>query len=137
MLVYLFNRPEGLQIFEKDNPQHRCLHLNIEKFLRKAFSTERLYFFFYLGFFTKFHNSQDSRALPLVNTFGSCFQKYESLDEAHRVCQQLKILHNFHKLLVVSYKQTNRSSCPDVLSKKGFLKNFAKFTGKHMCRSFF
>ena len=111
MLVYLFNRPEGLQIFEKENPQHRRFHLNIEKFLRKAFPIEHLYFFFYLGFFTKFHNSQDSRALPLVNTFGGCFQKRESLDEAQRVCQQLKILHNFHKLLVVSYKQKQLSRC--------------------------
>ena len=30
-----------------------------------------------------------------------------------------------------------RSSCPEVLYKKGVLKNFPKFTGKHLCRSLF
>ena len=30
-----------------------------------------------------------------------------------------------------------RSSRPDVLCKKGVLKNFAKFTGKHLCQSLF
>ena len=31
----------------------------------------------------------------------------------------------------------NRSSCPEVFCKKGVLKHFAKFTGKHMCQSLF
>ena len=30
-----------------------------------------------------------------------------------------------------------RSSCPEVFFKKGVFKNFAKFTGKHLCLSFF
>ena len=30
-----------------------------------------------------------------------------------------------------------RRSRPDVLHKKGVLKNFTKFTGKHLCQSFF
>ena len=30
-----------------------------------------------------------------------------------------------------------RSSRPKVFCKKGVLKNFAKFTGKHLCQSFF
>ena len=30
-----------------------------------------------------------------------------------------------------------RSSRPDVFCKKGVLKNFAKFTGKHLCQSLF
>ena len=29
------------------------------------------------------------------------------------------------------------SSCPEVSCKKGVLKNFTKFTGKHLCQSFF
>ena len=29
----------------------------------------------------------------------------------------------------------NRSSCPEVFCKKGVLKTFAKFTGKHLCQS--
>ena len=31
----------------------------------------------------------------------------------------------------------NRSSCPEVFCKKGVVRNFAKFTGKHLCRSLF
>ena len=31
----------------------------------------------------------------------------------------------------------SRSSRPDVLCKKGILKNFSKFTGKHLCQSRF
>ena len=27
-----------------------------------------------------------------------------------------------------------KSSCPEVLCKKGLLKHFAKFTGKHLCQ---
>ena len=30
-----------------------------------------------------------------------------------------------------------RSNCPEVLQKKGALRNFAKFTGKHLCQSLF
>ena len=32
---------------------------------------------------------------------------------------------------------TIRSSCPEVFSTKGILRYFAKFTGKHLCESFF
>ena len=31
----------------------------------------------------------------------------------------------------------NRSSRPDVFCKKGVLRNFAKFTGQHLCQSLF
>ena len=34
-------------------------------------------------------------------------------------------------------RATDRSSRPDVFCKKGVLKNFAKFTGKHLCQSLF
>ena len=34
-------------------------------------------------------------------------------------------------------KRMNRSSRPEVFCKKGVLKNFAKFTGKHLCQSSF
>ena len=30
-----------------------------------------------------------------------------------------------------------RSSCPEVFCKKGVLRNFAKFTGKHLCQNLF
>ena len=32
---------------------------------------------------------------------------------------------------------TTRSSRPEVFCKKGVVRNFAKFTGKHMCQSLF
>ena len=31
----------------------------------------------------------------------------------------------------------NRSSRPEVFCRKGVLRNFAKFTGKHLCQSLF
>ena len=31
----------------------------------------------------------------------------------------------------------DRSSCPEVLCKKGVIRNFATFTGKHLCQSLF
>ena len=31
----------------------------------------------------------------------------------------------------------HRNSCPEVFYKKGVLRNFAKFTGKHLCQSLF
>ena len=33
--------------------------------------------------------------------------------------------------------KTYRSSCPEAFCKKGVLRNFAKFTGKHLCQSLF
>ena len=33
------------------------------------------------------------------------------------------------------WKSEFRSSCPEVFCKPGVLKNFAKFTGKHLCQS--
>ena len=43
-----------------------------------------------------------------------------------------KIRLQYSKLLL-----TVRSSHPEVFCKKGILRNFAKFTGKHLCRSLF
>ena len=34
-------------------------------------------------------------------------------------------------------KKKNRSNCPQVFYNKGALKNFARFTGKHLCQSLF
>ena len=35
------------------------------------------------------------------------------------------------------YEHRFRSSRPEVFCRKGVLKNFAKFTGKHLCQSLF
>ena len=34
-------------------------------------------------------------------------------------------------------KSKSRSSRPEVFCKKGVLRNFTKFTGKHLCQSLF
>ena len=34
-------------------------------------------------------------------------------------------------------KRIYRRSCPEVFFKNGVLRNFAKFTGKHLCQGFF
>ena len=36
-----------------------------------------------------------------------------------------------------SFRHESRSSRPEVFCKKGVLRNFAKFTGKHLCQSLF
>ena len=40
-------------------------------------------------------------------------------------------------ITVFTHSQQYRSSRPEVFCKKGVLKNFAKFTGKHLYQSFF
>ena len=37
--------------------------------------------------------------------------------------------------ITISVLNKGRSSCPEMFSKKGVLRNFAKFTGKHLCQS--
>ena len=51
-----------------------------------------------------------------------------------RVCSFRSLLKNFHSLL---FSVLDRSSHQRCSIKKGVLKNFAKFTGKHLCQSFF
>ena len=41
------------------------------------------------------------------------------------------------KTLLLIFKKVLRNSRTEVFCKKGVLKNFAKFTGKHLCQSFF
>ena len=45
------------------------------------------------------------------------------------------INYNFGKIRVNSYN--SRSSRPEVFCKKGSIRNFAKFTGKHLCQRLF
>ena len=48
-------------------------------------------------------------------------------------------LHECIKLFLVSHSCMGcpifRSSCPEVFCRKGVLKNFTKFTGKHLCNN--
>ena len=41
------------------------------------------------------------------------------------------------KNLELLYWALIRSSCPEVFCEKGVLRNFTKFTGKHLCQSLF
>ena len=42
-----------------------------------------------------------------------------------------------HSLIMNTFRLIFRSSRPEVFCKKGFLRNFTKFTGKHLCQSLF
>ena len=52
---------------------------------------------------------------------------------------QYFFLYVFHLIYEVSLYDSiiSRSSCPEVFCKKDLLKNFTKFTGKHLCQSLF
>ena len=50
----------------------------------------------------------------------------------------VKTVFRHRKLKTYNTNNTNeRSSRPEVFCKKGILRNFAKFTGKHLCQSLF
>ena len=52
---------------------------------------------------------------------------------------QYKInLHVYSKLIdSIMFDGSDRSSRPEMLCKKGVLRNFTKFKGKHLCQSLF
>ena len=55
-----------------------------------------------------------------------------------RIIQSLQILFSVSaKRLFFSQNVSVRSGCPEVFCKRVVLKNFAKFTGKHLCESVF
>ena len=52
--------------------------------------------------------------------------------------KKLKISSDIPTTLTVAFKgMVNRRSRPEVFCKKGVLRNFTKFTGKHLCQSLF
>ena len=57
----------------------------------------------------------------------------------HNIAQQIKCLleKSLFPLMEISRLFKNKSSLPDVFCEKGVLRNFAKFTGKHLCQSLF
>ena len=54
-----------------------------------------------------------------------------------RICLQLIIQKPFCELLNVKAFKRKTPTPSEVLSKKGVFKNFAKFTGKHLCWSLY
>ena len=65
-----------------------------------------------------------------------CLMLLKILSTIDKVYKQdfpkVAVLKHTHSLL-----SQNRSSRPEVFCKKGVLRNFAKFTGKHLCQSLF
>ena len=52
------------------------------------------------------------------------------------ICEPEMICEPFMQLSIL-LKKLSRSSLPDVFCKKSVLRNFAKFTGKHLCQNLF
>ena len=53
-----------------------------------------------------------------------------------QICEK-KSSTGYSRRTIVSIKFMDRSSCPGVFCKKGVVRNFAKFTGKHPYQRFF
>ena len=70
--------------------------------------------------FSEIHNKNNSRAIPL-----DFAPWYLLLFLDFCICTQVLIL------------VPSRSSRPELFCKKGVLRNFSKFTGKHLCQSLF
>ena len=77
-----------------------------------------------------------------VNKWENGIQHFLYWRGKKQICQIINIYFvwvqriNFSKKLSVLVT-TLRSSRPEVFCKKGVLRNFAKFTGKHLCQSLF
>ena len=54
-----------------------------------------------------------------------------------KIYQQLQGVGKSSAIEPVMQYKIFKSSRPEVLSKKGVLRNFTKFTGKHLCQSLF
>ena len=48
------------------------------------------------------------------------------------ILQNMSISHTKRQIF-----KEHRNSCPKMFCKKGFLRNFTKFTGKHLCQSLY
>ena len=59
----------------------------------------------------------------------------------YQFCRNIKLNVQLHSITLcykpIGCESLLRSSRPDVFCKKGILRNFAKFTGKHLCQSLF
>ena len=54
-----------------------------------------------------------------------------------RLCSVIKAFHYHLQFISTAFPKQKRSSRPEMFCKKGVLRNFAKFTGKHLCQSLF
>ena len=78
--------------------------------------------------------------LITVEKYYNSLETKHVFEERERVCFEW-IRKNTQELsdekLRVTAKKHQFRSCPEVFGKKGILRNFAKFTGKHLCQSLF
>ena len=74
-----------------------------------------------------------------IHTAGPCF--FHCCQPSSLVVWQVYLTYVFGSWLPFAETFTHwvqvRSSCPDVFCEKGVLRNFEKFTGKHLCQSLF
>ena len=79
---------------------------------------------------------------PNHRCFPAKFVRFLRTPILKNICEQL-LLKSFSKTVSMSKSlyfitvYSDRSSCSDVFCKKGVLRNFAKFTGKHVCQGLF
>ena len=63
-------------------------------------------------------------------------KKLSSEDSVRQMCEN-KIYTELKDPKEDFLNKIYKSSCPEVFCKKGVLRNFTKFTGKHLCQSLF
>ena len=79
-------------------------------------------------------NEESKVKVPLNKNGKIQFESYESIKPLQNVILQTNIL---KKILIAPNNviSSTRSSRPEVFCKKGVLRNFTKFTGKHLCQN--
>ena len=79
-------------------------------------------------------NEESKVKVPLNKNGKIQFGPYESIKPLQNVILQTNIL---KKILIAPNNviSSTRSSRPEVFCKKGVLRNFTKFTGKHLCQN--
>ena len=137
MLESLFNKAAGLNVCNsiKKKLQHSCFSVKFANFLRTLF----------LQFLRKMEKCICCHKNSEAGTVGALQKK---------VCNFIirKRLHYYREVFKNTYFEKHlwaapcgnqhpsdkfRSSRPGVFCKKGVLRNFAKFTAKHLCQSLF
>ena len=73
--------------------------------------------------------------LFIAITLEATIQK--NLSESRRVSTQISLVQFLYNGTILFVIHRNRSSHPEVFCKKGALRKFAKFIGKHLCRSLY
>ena len=79
-------------------------------------------------------NEESKVKVPLNKNGKIQFEPYESIKPLQNVILQTNIL---KKILIAPNNviSSTRSSRPEAFCKKGVLRNFTKFTGKHLCQN--